>query len=81
MQGLATSSLQRLTVEAGAAPPIVLNPTASPPLRPKVVSLNKSRRHVGFSLKKEPDLLWWKSERLPGFRTKQEELYKTHGGS
>lgn len=56
--GLATSSLQLLM--AGTAPPIVLNPKASPPRRPK------SSCHVGFSLKKEPDLFWWKSEQLLG---------------
>lgn len=51
------------------------------PFRPKVVSLNKSNRQAGFALKKEPDLLWWKSEWLPGFCSKLEELYKTRGGS
>lgn len=64
--GLARSSWQLLMVR----PPVVLNSEASPSLRSKVVSFNKSNCQAGLALEEEPDLFWWKSERLPGFCTK-----------
>lgn len=67
--GLARSSRQLLMVRPGAGPPVVLNSEASPSLRPKVVSFNKSNCQAGLTLEEEPDLFWWKSERLPGFCT------------
>lgn len=79
IQGLcfAMSNLQLLMVKGAAGPPVVLNPEASPPRRPKGVSLNKSDCQVGFPLEQEPDVLWWTSERLPGSCTKLEELFET----
>lgn len=71
------SNLQLLMVKAAAGPPVVLNPEASPPRRPKGVSLNKSDHPVGFPLEQEPDVSWWTSEQLPGSCTKLEELFET----
>lgn len=68
--GLARSSRQLLMVRPGAGPPVVLNSEASPSLRPKAVSFNKSNCQAGLALEEETDLFWWKSERLPGFCTK-----------
>lgn len=64
------SSQQLLMVKPGAGPPVVLNSEASPSLRPKVVSFNKSNCQAGLALKEEPDLFRWKPEWLPGFCTK-----------
>lgn len=64
------SSQQLLMVKPGAGPPVVLNSEASPSLRPKVVSFNKSNCQVGLALEEEPDLFGWKPEWLPGFCTK-----------
>lgn len=63
-------SQQFLMVKPGAGPPVVLNSEASPSLRPKAVSFNKSNCQAGLALKEEPDLFRWKSEWLPGFCTK-----------
>lgn len=41
-------------VKPGAGPPVVLNSEASPSLRPKVVSFNKSNCQAGLALEEEP---------------------------
>lgn len=48
------SSQQLLMVKPGAGSPVVLNSEASPSLRPKVVSFNKSNCQAGLALE-EPD--------------------------
>lgn len=49
------SSQQLLMVKPGAGPPVVLNSEASPSLRPKVVSFNKSNCQAGLALEEETD--------------------------